>query len=311
MQIKSLTGFGYAKALIFGEYAVLHGAPGLVAALSPRLYLQMTKFQLNEAREKTATLERLDDFGCQLRAFLHYFLNADAEISLDMSEFFDKFGQKIGIGSSAAAVVALLDAYAQATGKSFDLNMAIRMHRALQGGIGSGIDIIASAKGGVSLVRNCPETPVITQIPENCLPKMAILASHIEAPTRRFVSAAMHVMHQRDYQNVIAEMTELYEHLSALIIEGKKSDFLEQIALLPALLKKLACIIDMPILPAVYEKLAPIAREHQVVLKTSGAGGGDIFMALGLSTESIDNFMTQIPQSLGVTRLDVKIASER
>jgi phosphomevalonate kinase len=311
MTTGSYMGFGYAKALIFGEYAVLHGAPGLVAALSPRLYLSLDHLQWLSTRLSETTMERYEDFGKQLQAFLKHFLHTDAKVSLNMAEFFDTQGQKIGIGSSAAAIVALVDAWRQSQNIDFDVHLAIHMHRALQHGMGSGIDIIASALGGIQLVSHCPDAPQITHIPAEHLPCMAILASHIEAPTKQFVAATQAVSHQKDYQHVISEMTEISQILGQYAQTGKKRDFLEQITVYPALLQKLAGIIDMPVIPQVYNALRPIAQDCGVVLKTSGAGGGDIFLALAENPQNIETFVAQIPKTSGVTRLDVQIASPR
>jgi mevalonate kinase len=67
----------------------------------------------------------------------------------------------------------------------------------------------------------------------------------------------------------------------------------------------------MPVIPQVYNALRPIAQDCGVVLKTSGAGGGDIFLALAENPQNIETFVAQIPKTSGVTRLDVQIASPR
>jgi mevalonate kinase len=125
------------------------------------------------------------------------------------------------------------------------------------------------------------------------------------------VAATQAVSHQKDYQHVISEMTEISQILGQYAQTGKKRDFLEQITVYPALLQKLAGIIDMPVIPQVYNELRPIAQDCGVVLKTSGAGGGDIFLALAENPQNIEAFVAQIPKTSGVTRLDVQIASPR
>ena len=77
------------------------------------------------------------------------------EITIDTSAFFDPAtGKKRGLGSSAAATVLLIAALLYLAGvdplhnRNTLLGVAVRAHRRLQGGRGSGYDIACSTLGG-------------------------------------------------------------------------------------------------------------------------------------------------------------------
>lgn len=77
-------------------------------------------------------------------------------ITIDTSRFFDpETGRKLGFGSSGAAVVLLTAALLQLTGvdplqnRNTLLSVAVRAHRAFQGGKGSGYDVACSTMGGM------------------------------------------------------------------------------------------------------------------------------------------------------------------
>ncbi len=299
---KASQGFGYAKALIFGEYAVMHGAHALVMALSPKLYATVHPSEV-------LTQSPPDEFSQQLENLVQIQFGFCPKFTLQSDEFFDSEHQKLGIGSSAAAVVALLQALSDCFHRHFSIQEAIDFHRKLQNGLGSGIDILSSALGGIILAQHCPNHPEILRIPENNLPFITLLATHHQAPTSHFISAAHALDNSRKYLNIIQEMTELCALMAENIKKGDKKSFLEQIEHHTALLYRLGEIIDRPIIPDFFQTLQVLAAEFNVTLKTSGAGGGDIFLAMAIKKSSIDDFLKHIPSD--ISPLNVKIAPDR
>ena len=308
--VETYTGFGFAKALIFGEYAVMHGAPGLVAALTPKIRLSMTSQSPTDSQLFPGDFPALES---QFKKLI------DSSCVNNDPEFYDDLGQKIGIGSSAAAVVALIQAKRQAIiagglpdiSDSQAIQIAIGLHRKIQNGLGSGIDVIASMIGGISLVSQCPDHPQIEAIQPNQIPSFVLLATHQQAPTPAFISAAQRVSHTSEYQKIISAMTEIDNLLADAVRHSNKSLFLDLLGQLHTPLSSLAQIIDMPIIPDCYDLLRPIARESSVTVKISGAGGGDIFLAMAEAPDHIREFITRIPPELGITPLSFGIAPKR
>lgn len=321
----SYSGFGYAKALIFGEYAVMHGAPGLVTALTPKIRVVLNHIRPvdhHEPKEVNAIdIPSLED---QLKKFLRIPLCdddpiLDADIDVDMSDFFDISGGKLGIGSSAASIVALIQAKLQIRHslhlppltKEDIIQKAIQFHRMAQNQMGSGIDVIACTIGGLSLVSNCPAQPEITHIHPKCIPPFVVLATHQQAPTISYISAAKKVENTKSYQTVIQSLTDIYIQLNHHIITNNHSEFLCLLDQIVSQLKTLSTIIEMPIIPDVFYKLYPIAQNNHVILKTSGAGGGDIFIAFSQNKQYILDFIKEIPTDSGITVLPFDIAPIR
>ena len=305
MQSNGFVGFGYAKALIFGEYAVMHGAPGMAMALSPKLFLK-----LSHIRSLKSDSRGSEDFCSRLKLLFQNEFLCDADIEINAGDFLDDRNQKYGIGSSAAAIVALLDAYSQFKQlKRIDLHKAIDLHRKLQNGMGSGIDIIASLLGGIQLAEHCPDSPQITCIPEQNLPQIAILATHRQAPTEQFLRSAQIVSHSPAYIKCIGALSESCQNLAQFAIKGKKRSFLEQMGDIPALLRQLERVMGTMILPPQFDNLFSIAHDCHVTLKTSGAGGGDIFLAMSESSSELNEFLNHLPP--GITHLTYHAAPLR
>lgn len=169
------------KLLLLGEYAVLQGAPALVAAvdrfatarikprdderyrlIAPEIDPEPIEFQLSGdgvrwtagTNQQTGqqTRKQTDLVDAALTTALDAdLLGADAGFDLTLSnpDFYHE-GNKLGIGSSAAVTVALCRALIAASGKPTDLlALAQLAHSRFQHGQGSGSDIAACASGGV------------------------------------------------------------------------------------------------------------------------------------------------------------------
>ncbi len=304
-QVNTLSGFGFAKALIFGEYAVMHGAYGLVASLDTPCTVSFDNTSDSDIDDSASSPLRAALHQC-----LHQFSSIETTLKIDNSAFFDEHHIKLGIGSSAAAFAALFDLLRQtATDKPFDDIDVIQAHRQFQNGLGSGIDVLAAIHGGIQLIHQCPHHPVRTPIPEQNLPPFALIATHSQAPTSTFIQAAKSVENSHDYQLIIHDLSELYHDLANSVILANKIDFLEQIENVSALLSRLEKVIGLTIIPTGFDDIKKIAQSCGVTIKTSGAGGGDILIAMALSSQQLDLFCDRLPN--GLTRLPFHIAPSR
>ena len=158
------------KLVALGEYAVLDGAPALVLALdrfaearigpSPDEACHLTTRPPLGARAvfvpgESSGVPLLDVVTATLTPPLAW------RASVDSTDFFAG-PHKLGLGSSAAVLCAwagALTAFAASHGRHVEaptLRGLIELHRAFQGGRGSGIDVAAAFTGGALTFRLGP-----------------------------------------------------------------------------------------------------------------------------------------------------------
>jgi len=166
------------KLVLLGEYAVLDGAPALALAMPQRARVRLCaigdgpsrlhatplvdgseSFRLERGTLQWTTgsgaarKERLAWAGSLVQALAAHgwWPSTAVEVALDSEAFHCAGGDKLGLGSSAALTVALARAGARAAGvddEEVTLAALVRLHRALQGGSGSGVDVAAALLGG-------------------------------------------------------------------------------------------------------------------------------------------------------------------
>ncbi len=156
------------KVVLWGEYAVLTGAPALVAAVDRFAACNLEpgghRWLCSVAGYRADTPELTRDAlvstepppgDSAWRMFWHVLqaLPADALPSGGQAAFdtadFHHHGSKLGLGSSAALCVAVYAATCRLLQRPADHNEAQRIHRSLQNGAGSGIDVAAAWQGGL------------------------------------------------------------------------------------------------------------------------------------------------------------------
>ena len=152
------------KLMLAGEYAVLTGAPAIVACVDR--YVSVACEPVAGPAGEVA----LAGFDGGRYAFtvehgaVRWASPTDATRLVDAvmaevppetavrlvvdSSSFHEDGRKLGLGSSAAVAVALATALSGAANPVDVLSQALAAHRAFQGGAGSGADVRAVAHGG-------------------------------------------------------------------------------------------------------------------------------------------------------------------
>lgn len=146
-----------------GEHAVLHGYPCLVAAIDKQIHVTLTSREDNEmhidsdlGRYSTVIARECNDhdnpayhFRFVLGTFNHFKKQLPSGCTLKIRS---EFSSAVGLGSSAAVIVATVTAIQQWLGASTQLNAvfehSLKILHAVQGR-GSGADIAASTYGGV------------------------------------------------------------------------------------------------------------------------------------------------------------------
>ena len=299
------------KAIIAGEYAVLDGAPAISMAIGRRAavildepgngdpVVRMPGLREGEwrfrVRRTAAAMEWLDApprGGARLLEAAWQAIGGAAlsarSLIIDTSEFCDaKTGSKLGFGSSAAAMTALVYALCEMPHAGKDAAMlAHDAHRKLQGGLGSGVDIATSCCGGLIAYRmknaaqprrlSWPHGLAYRFIwsgrPADTVSRISKLANESsKAPGRQSLArAAEQVVSAWDGAEPGAILGMLGRYTSALL--------------------QFSIDRDLGIFDAGHWGLADKARRDGLVYKPCGAGGGDIGIVMGNDEHAVRRF---------------------
>lgn len=323
------------KLVLVGEYAVLHGAAAIAVAVDVRAEVQVERqgASLSElvtgpgapAAFRWAGDGRLHwaaghpgPYGRPLEAVLaalaaagHLPRAADlpaCRIRISSDEFQRESGGrrvKLGLGSSAAVTVALLGALLRLAGgapveRRALLGLAMEAHRRLQGGRGSGIDVATALLGGV-VGRSDGVQP---------LPWLRGL--HLAALWTGSAASTPELLHRfeqwqlRAPQAFAAQM-ERMRSISAMALAGWQADdaqrVLSTVGAYDDALRQLDQAAGIGIYTNPHLRLRELCREHGLVYKPSGAGGGDFGLALGSSRAAIDRLQERC-EAEGIYVLD-------
>jgi len=305
------------KLLLFGEYAVLEGAPALVAAVDRRARVRLRSGASNAGRI-TCTPLGVDRAPFQVRdrrlvcrdcnavqlgltaALVPRLLEAfgqpaeavtEFEIEIDSTALFqsveDGAPVKLGLGSSAAVAAALIAAFEAALAPGWDASAPARLrrwlplYRELLGGRASGADLAAAFAGGLAGYRECSDTgPVVAsrRWPDG----VAWLPVWVGRPalTTDFVAGfeRWRAGSPECAGGVIGRLSALAAKAEAAL--NRPEAFIEAVADYAAGISDLGAEAGLDIVSAPHRALAEAAGRLGVVYKSCGAGGGDLGVAL-------------------------------
>jgi phosphomevalonate kinase len=293
------------KLAVLGEYAVLRGAPALVLAVDRLCVAEIAPSTTGECRLETrapAPREtRVREPGMSGVPLVDRVLEAWPapagapawRATLDSSAF-HLDGTKLGIGSSAAALVAFAGAWTAWLGvPAPSLRRLVELHRRFQGGAGSGFDIAASLVGGSIQFRlDRDSLPIVGSVRMPNSVGFASIFAGRSASTPDFV--ARFEAFERDRPKEAEErqlvMTGIAEQGCAAVREGDGPALLRAVEGYGGQLEQLGRDIGADIVTAEHRAIGEIARRFGVAYKVSGAGGGDLGVGLGNDPDALAAF---------------------
>lgn len=291
------------KLFLTGEYAVLEGAPALLAAVDVRASCRLSATGAAAWRVYTPPLSdspavfsvlrdglRWEDGRVSLIDAAWHALSprcrdtmaaSGGDIVLDTSAFF-RGGRKLGLGSSAAAMTALLGALWRAAGEPPPQPQALAMlaaaHAAWNGG-GSGADLAASLVGGTLLYRREPR-----MVAPATLPAVEIMPvwTGTSASTGEFLRrlAAFREASPAVFSERLAAVAATAEAAAGAARATEATPFLAAFEASGAELRALGEAAGLDIWSEPHRRIAAVVREYGGCYKPSGAGGGDIGLAM-------------------------------
>ena len=299
------------KVVILGEYAVLSGAPALVMAVARHSRAEVAASPDTDCHLETrlACLERFTAApGARLGVAL---VDAYAACvgrspawrgSLDSTAFFHD-GTKLGLGSSAAALCAWAgawSAFVRASGVESPVptvECLIAAHRAFQHGAGSGLDVAAAFTGGV--IRYALDGRRMPRIGSVRLPNsvgFAGIFTGSSASTPALV-ARYHAWATANPPAAAGVQQGLGGVAIAACEAAERDDgegFVAAVADYGARLESLGRAMQANIVTPEHRRIELAAREFGVAYKVSGAGGGDLGLALAMHQERMAAFRAAV-----------------
>lgn len=261
------------KLVLSGAYAVLSGAPALVTAADRYAFADTARTASFRTPEVSAAIGERE----------HPWFDASA---LRDGE------QKLGLGSSAAILVASLaalelDENAELGDEALCgrvYGRALVAHRAAQGG-GSGVDVAAAAHGGTIAARRTEhglEVSRVTLPSELCF---EVWACSVAASTSAFL-ARIRELHARDAHTHDARMAAQAEAAELALDAVQRADAPALIAAIDRQVHTLSALgqaAGVEIVTPELGELAVLARSFGAAFLPAGAGGGDVAYYAGLT----------------------------
>jgi phosphomevalonate kinase len=212
---------------------------------------------------------------------------------VDVHSLHDAEGRKLGLGSSAATIVASLGARAVSRGedprhapvRAEIFRVARETHAREQSG-GSGVDVAASVFGGMLRYELGDKGPRIRVIEP---PSQLVLEAYWSGTSARTsdLRARVDKLYARSPKSeAFTTLRDVADEAAASIQQGDARAFVERAAAFGRALGVLGHAADAPIVPAAFAELSRLAEEEQAAFLPSGAGGGDVAVWLGTAPPS-------------------------
>jgi phosphomevalonate kinase len=303
------------KAVIWGEYAVLEGAPSLVMAVDryarssiraggDQWQVQASGFTgsqqltVNAIRDLRSSSEGvaavvaagISALGDEGRSRLP----DGAEVLTDTTDFYQNH-IKLGIGSSAAVCTATYATLAAFLNLPATYEGALAAHHALQGKSGSGLDVAAAYHGG--LIRFQARDVSHFVWPDH-LHYRFLWTGHAALTTDHL--ARFNAWKAHSNTTTLDNLCRASERMFA-------NPDLPDLADYTACLRKMDETANIGIYDSTHRRLDELANEAQVVYKPCGAGGGDIGVAVSDDKSALENFAT-VAGNMEFPTLNLEIA---
>lgn len=298
------------KLFLIGEYAVREGYPALVMPVDRYVHLSRTRQALAG--------DDLPNFACSECERLLGLERSTAGCLADSSRLLQG-GVKLGLGSSAAVCACAVASVFDSQGRDveddrvrFEMwRISRRVHDRFQEIRGSGADLAASLFGRTVVVdpRADAGIELVDQAAALAGLKMIFLWTGQPSSTPRLVSTvdAWRHIDPAGYRAIIDEMGMLSQRFAASTADpgaaaGRR--LLPIIAGYGELMDKLGRLCGVPIVDSRMRTAVLEARRAGGALKPSGAGGGDVLLAMFPAGADLGRFLARM-SGLGLRPVDL------
>jgi len=308
------------KLVLCGEYAVLEGAPALVLAVDTRVRVSLedaTDGAFHIAAPDVGVAAARFDFDARGRVrwrdldetqqdHLHLVTRVVEEFGARQTPFhaaldttgFSLAGEKLGLGSSAALTVAVAGALRARAGREMPpAHELVALHRDWQGG-GSGLDVAASASGGLSIYQLRGERPSIERAwwPASLHWCCVWSGKAASTGTQLRKLSDWRAREPDRYFEKMQGLARSAESAAAAVRIDDTTGLLGAVAAHAQGLREFDDAAGLDIFSGGHRALTVLAGRHGVVYKPCGAGG-DIGVALSSDRQPLNDFRRELAPS--------------
>jgi phosphomevalonate kinase len=278
------------KLMISGEYAVLDGAEAIVASVDRRAVVRVC--DRSEATTLPPEAQASFEFAQRLLG------PAPVVLSLDVATL-RSGDKKLGLGSSAAAAVAAAGAVFAFHGHDLNehttreavMNAALEGHRAVAPG-GSGADVAAAALGGFVRFRRTPDQLQTENLSWPASLPIRVVWTRQEARTSTFVARVKQLAAADPgrYAAVMAVLRRAGDRVLVSAVAANDSALIHAIDAYGLAMAALGVAAGVDIVTDTLARIADAARALGGAAKPSGAGGGDVAIAILPDLRAVTHF---------------------
>jgi phosphomevalonate kinase len=296
------------KIFLVGEYAVLEEGPAVLAAVTRHAVSQyvpgmdpMSKVVAEAVKRAKAELGEASSALPPGSALVN-------------TDDFHQGDQKIGLGSSAATAVAAVGAVFEAAGAPVEKNrpqifaIAHAAHRAAQDDQGSGADVAAAVHGGLIRVeRREIGAPMVEPLPPPTGLNLVVFWTGQAVSTMKMIEGVQKFA-QRDpgaYRQMIENLREIADRFVEELRAGSATGAVAAAGRYGRRLAVLGAAASVPIVTDAFAKASELAKELGGIAKPSGAGGGDIGVAMFATPEAARLFARALPKPMAPLDVDL------
>jgi phosphomevalonate kinase len=289
------------KIFLVGEYAVLEEGPAVLAAVTRHAVAQFVPGMDPMSQVVTEAVKRARvEIGEAASAL------PPGSVLVNTDDF-QQGDQKIGLGSSSATAVAAVGALFESAGVAIEKNraqvfaVAHAAHRAAQGGMGSGADVAAAVHGGlIKVERQSAGAPLVEALTPPAGLHLVVFWTGQAVSTANMIEGVKKFgrTDARAYRQIIDNLREIAEKFVAELRAGSATGAVVAAGRYGRRLAVLGAAASVPIVTEAFTGASELAKELGGIAKPSGAGGGDIGIAMFATPEAARLFARALPRPL-------------
>lgn len=268
------------KAILAGEYAVLHGAPAIAVAVDREVVAE------EAAGEASPFVRAARDHAARATGV------ALGDVRVDSSALYED-GVKLGLGSSAAVTAAVVGLGFARAGRPLGdkralYDVADAAHAEAQGTRGSGVDVACSVFGGALRFTRDGGAVDLREVDLPDGVRLTFCWAGQPASTAELIGR-VRALGEAEPARHAAAMGRLTAHAHAFASAVAANDAAGVVAAADAYGQAMAALGEAAgcdIVTRPHAVFAALARRHGGAAKPSGAGGGDLGVAFTVGADA-------------------------